>query len=302
MAGKGDSVRTIFFALGANFAIFIAKSVAAVITGSGAMLAEAVHSLADCGNQVLLIYGAKAARRPATHDNPLGFGKAIYFWSFLVALMLFTVGGLFSVYQGIQKFDHPHEMEQPWLAFAVLAFAMLAEGTALRACLKIVEETRGERTLWQWFRTTRQADLVVIFGEDSAALAGLILAAVAIALTVYTGNPMFDAVGTLAIGVLLILVAIFVGIEIQAMLIGQSVSPATQARMQEFLEAREEVDQVYSLITLQLGKEAMVAVKARMRPASTPEAMIADINRTEAALKAEFPQIRWSFFEPDVED
>jgi cation diffusion facilitator family transporter len=276
--------------------------VAAFVTGSGAMLAEAVHSLADCGNQVLLIYGARASKRPATRDNPLGFGKAIYFWSFLVALMLFTVGGLFSVYQGIQKFDHPHEMEQPWLAFAVLAFAMLAEGTALRACLKIVEETRGERTLWQWFRTTRQADLVVIFGEDSAALAGLILAAVAIALTVYTGNPMFDAVGTLAIGVLLILVAIFVGIEIQAMLIGQSVSPATQARMQEFLEAREEVDQVYSLITLQLGKEAMVAVKARMRPASTPEAMIADINRTEAALKAEFPQIRWSFFEPDVED
>jgi cation diffusion facilitator family transporter len=297
-----NSARAILFALGANFSIFVAKSVAAFVTGSGAMLAEAVHSLADCGNQVLLIYGARASKRPATRDNPLGFGKAIYFWSFLVALMLFTVGGLFSVYQGIQKFDHPHEMEQPWLAFAVLAFAMLAEGTALRACLKIVEETRGERTLWQWFRTTRQADLVVIFGEDSAALAGLILAAVAIALTVYTGNPMFDAVGTLAIGVLLILVAIFVGIEIQAMLIGQSVSPATQARMQEFLEAREEVDQVYSLITLQLGKEAMVAVKARMRPASTPEAMIADINRTEAALKAEFPQIRWSFFEPDVED
>jgi cation diffusion facilitator family transporter len=297
-----NSARAILFALGANFSIFVAKSVAAFVTGSGAMLAEAVHSLADCGNQVLLIYGARASKRPATRDNPLGFGKAIYFWSFLVALMLFTVGGLFSVYQGIQKFDHPHEMEQPWLAFAVLAFAMLAEGTALRACLKIVEETRGERTLWQWFRTTRQADLVVIFGEDSAALAGLILAAVAIALTVYTGNPMFDAVGTLAIGVLLILVAIFVGVEIQAMLIGQSVSPATQARMQEFLEAREEVDQVYSLITLQLGKEAMVAVKARMRPASTPEAMIADINRTEAALKAEFPQIRWSFFEPDVED
>jgi cation diffusion facilitator family transporter len=297
-----NSAKAILFALGANFSIFVAKSVAAFVTGSGAMLAEAVHSLADCGNQVLLIYGARASKRPATRDNPLGFGKAIYFWSFLVALLLFTVGGLFSVYQGVQKFDHPHDMEQPWLAFAVLAFAMVAEGTALRACLTIVEETRGERTLWQWFRTTRQADLVVIFGEDSAALAGLILAAVAIALTVYTGNPMFDAVGTLAIGVLLILVAIFVGVEIQAMLIGQSVSPATQARMQEFLETREEVDQVYSLITLQLGKEAMVAVKARMRPASTPEAMIADINRTEAAQKAEFPQIRWSFFEPDVED
>jgi cation diffusion facilitator family transporter len=297
-----NSAKAILFALGANFSIFVAKSVAAFITGSGAMLAEAVHSLADCGNQVLLIYGAKAARRPATRDNPLGFGKAIYFWSFLVALLLFTVGGLFSVYQGIQKFDHPHEMEQPWLAFAVLAFAMVAEGTALRACLKIVEETRGERTLWQWFRTTRQADLVVIFGEDSAALAGLILAAVSIGLTVFTGNPMYDAIGTLAIGVLLIVVAIFVGIEIQAMLIGQSMSPATQAKIQQFLVDREEVVQVYSLITLQLGHDAMVAVKARMRRVATPEELIADINRTEAAMKAAFPQIRWSFFEPDVED
>ena len=297
-----NSARAILFALGANFSIFVAKSVAAFVTGSGAMLAEAVHSLADCGNQVLLIYGAKAAQKPATRDNPLGFGKAIYFWSFLVALLLFTVGGLFSVYQGIQKFDHPHEMEKPWLAFAVLAFAMVAEGTALRACLKIVEETRGERTLWQWFRTTRQADLVVIFGEDSAALAGLILAALAIGLTVYTGNPMYDAIGTLAIGVLLIVVAIFVGIEIQAMLIGQSMSPATQAKLSQFLVDREEVDEVYSLITLQLGPDAMVAVKARMRRVATPEALIADINRTEAAMKAAFPQIRWSFFEPDVVD
>jgi cation diffusion facilitator family transporter len=297
-----NSRRAIFFALGANFSIFVAKSVAAFVTGSGAMLAEAVHSLADCGNQVLLIYGARAATKPATRDNPLGFGKAVYFWSFLVALLLFTVGGCFSVYQGIQKFDHPHEMSKPWLAFAVLAFAMVAEGTALRACLKIVEETRGERTLWEWFRTTRQAQLVVIFGEDSAALAGLILAAVAIGLTVYTGNPMYDAIGTLAIGVLLIVVAIFVAIEIQAMLIGQSMSPATQARLSQFLVDREEVDEVYSLITLQLGPDAMVAVKARMRKVATPEALIADINATEAAMKAAFPQIRWSFFEPDVAD
>jgi cation diffusion facilitator family transporter len=297
-----NSAKAILFALGANFSIFVAKSVAAFVTGSGAMLAEAVHSLADCGNQILLIYGARAARKPATRDNPLGFGKAIYFWSFLVALLLFTVGGLFSVYQGIQKFDHPHQMHEPWLAFAVLAFAMVAEGTALRACLKIVEETRGERTLWQWFRTTRQADLVVIFGEDSAALAGLILAALSIGLTVYTGNPMYDAIGTLAIGILLIVVAIFVGIEIQAMLIGQSVSPATQAKIQQFLVDREEVDKVYSLITQQLGPDAMIAVKARMRKVATPEELIADINRTEAAMKAAFPQIRWSFFEPDDAD
>jgi divalent metal cation (Fe/Co/Zn/Cd) transporter len=219
-----------------------------------------------------------------------------------VALLLFSMGGLFSLHQGWQKLAHPQPVHSPWLAVAVLVFSMIAEGTALRTCIQMINRTRGERSLWEWFRTTRQADLVVVFGEDTAALVGLTLALVAVLLTVVTGNPIYDAVGTMAIGALLIVVSLFLGREIKAMLIGQSMAPATVADMRGFLDGREEIVQVYSLITLQLGLDAMVAVKARMREVATPEQLIADINRVEAALKARYPQVRWSFFEPDNVD
>jgi cation diffusion facilitator family transporter len=302
MAKESGSIKAVWYAFGANFSIFIAKGFAAFITGSGAMLAECVHSLADCGNQLLLVYGMRRSKDPPSPDAPLGYGKAIYFWSFLVALLLFSVGGLFSLYGGWQKLEHPVEIERPWVAISVLVYSALAEGTALRKCIELINRTRGERSLWQWFKTTRQADLVVTFGEDAAALVGLSLALVAVVLTLVTGNPLFDALGTMAIGALLVVVAFFLGIEIKAMLIGQSMAPATEVQIRAFLLAREEVDHLYSLITLQLGLDAMVAVKARMRAVATPDALIEDINRVEAALKERFPQIRWSFFEPDNAD
>jgi cation diffusion facilitator family transporter len=302
MARETGSVKAVWYAFGANFSIFVAKGVAAAITGSGAMLAECVHSLADCGNQLLLLYGMRRSRQPASADAPLGHGKAIYFWSFVVALLLFSMGGLFSLYQGWHKLGHPEPVHSPWLAVAVLVFSAVAEGTALRNCIQLIDRTRGERSLWQWFRTTRQADLVVVFGEDAAALVGLSLALVAVLLTLATGNPLFDALGTMAIGALLVVVALFLGIEIKAMLIGQSMSPATTDDMRAFLQAREEIVKVYSLITLQLGLDAMVAVKAKMRDVDTPALLIADINRVEVALKARYPQVRWSFFEPDIAD
>src|SRR5436190_1596064 len=286
MARETGSIKAVWFAFGANFSIFIAKGVAAAITGSGAMLAECVHSLADCGNQLLLVYGMRRSEQPATPDVPLGYGKAIYFWSFLVALLLFSMGGLFSLHQGWEKLAHPQAVHSPWLAVGVLIFSAAAEGAALRTCIQMINRTRGERTLWEWFRTTRQADLVVVFGEDTAALVGLTLALLAVLLTLVTGNPLFDALGTMAIGGLLIVVSLFLGREIKAMLIGQSMAPATVIEMRAFLQGREEIAQVYSLITLQLGLDAMVAVKARMREVATPELLIADINRVEAALKA----------------
>ena len=302
MARESGSIKAVWYAFGANFSIFIAKSVAAWITGSGAMLAEAVHSLADCGNQLLLVHGMRRSRRAPSPDAPLGYGKAIYFWSFLVALLLFTMGGVFSLYEGWHKLQHPLPVDRPWIAVAVLVFSALAEGTALRKCIELIDRTRGERSLWQWFKTTRQADLVVVFGEDAAALVGLALALLAVLLTVATGNPLFDALGTIAIGALLVMVALFLGTEIKAMLIGQSMAPAVEAQIRAFLLAREEVAHLYSLITLQLGLDAMVAVKARMRPVATPDELVADINRVEAALKAAYPQVRWSFFEPDNAD
>ena len=265
MAGAGDSTRAILFALGANFAIAVAKGVAAFVTGSSAMLAETVHSLADCGNQGLLLLGMRQARRASSPEYPLGHGKAIYFWSFLVAVMLFTVGGMFSLYEGIHKLQHPEPLKQWYWAAGVLVFGIVAEGISMRACLQEVNKSRGDRGLWQWFRESRQSELVVIFGEDLAALLGLFFALVAVLLAVATGNPVWDAVGTIVIGVLLIVIAVLVAVEVKAMLIGQSIDPLREGEIREFIQSRPEVTRVISLISLQLGNEAMVAVQAQMR-------------------------------------
>ncbi len=299
MAGNGDSNRAIFFALGANLAIAAAKGVAAFVTGSTAMLAETVHSLADSGNQLLLLLGLKQAKQPPSPDYPLGYGKAIYFWSFLVAVMLFTVGGMFSLYEGIHKLQNPEPLKQWWWAAGVLVFGLVAEGVSLRACLQEVDKSRNGRSLWRWFRQSRQAELVVIFGEDLAALLGLAFALGAVMLTVVTGNPLWDAVGTIAIGALLIIVAVFVAIEVKAMLIGQGLDPVRRLQLQQFLEARPEITRVISLITLQLGNDAMVSVQAHMREATDATVLISEINAVEAAMKRAFPEVLWSFFEPE---
>jgi cation diffusion facilitator family transporter len=299
--GKADSVRTILYALGANLAIAAAKTAAAIFTGSSAMLAEAIHSYADSGNQGLLLWGLKQAKRPPTPDYPLGWGKAVFFWSFIVALVLFSLGGLFSLYEGWHKLGASDGLSYPWVAVAILAFGIAAETVSLRACLHEVNKVRGDRGLWRWFRESRQSELVVILGEDLAALLGLALALAAILLTIATGNPVWDALGSMAIGVVLILVAAGIAVEIMGLLIGQSAEPATEARLREVLSRQPEVEGIYKLITLQLGTTLMVAVKARMRPAGARE-LVAAINRAEAALRAEFPEIQWLFFEPDVAD
>jgi cation diffusion facilitator family transporter len=302
MAGQGDSIRAIFFALGANFAIFVAKLVAALMTGSGAMLAEAVHSLADCGNQILLLFGIRQAKKPPSPDYPLGYGKAVYFWSFLVALMLFSVGGMFSLYEGWHKLHDEQPINAPWIAIGVLVFSIIVEGISMRACLVEVNKARGGRSLWKWFRSTRQVELVVIFGEDLAALLGLALALIAVVLSMLTGNPIWDALGTLAIGALLVIVAVFISVEVKAMLIGQSVDPQTREQMREFLEQRPEIEKLFNLLTLQLGSDVMVSIKAKMRGEVSADGMIAQINAIERELKRRFPEVRFSFFEPDVDD
>lgn len=302
MAGHANSIRTIFYALGANFAIFLAKATAAFITGSGAMLAEAVHSLADCGNQGLLLLGIRDAKAPPSPDYPLGHGKAIYFWSFLVALILFSVGGAFSIYEGIHKLTAPEPLKWAGIAVAVLAFGIVAESISMWGCLREVNKVRGERSLWRWFRESRQSELIVIFGEDLAALLGLTLALIAVVLTMLTGNAVFDALGTLAIGVLLVVIAVFIAVEVKALLIGQGVEPARKAAMLAFLEQRPEIARVFNLLTLQLGKDVMVAIKAEMNRDLSTRGVVDGINAVERELKAAFPEVRWSFFEPDVAD
>jgi cation diffusion facilitator family transporter len=300
MSGHGDSNRAILFALGANFTIFVTKGIAAFITGSGAMLAETVHSLADCGNQLLLLLGLRQARFAPSPDYPLGYGKAIYFWSFLVAVILFSVGGMFSVYEGIHKLQHPEPLKQWWWAVGVLVVSIIAESVSMRACLVEVNKARGSRSLTRWFRESRQAELIVIFGEDLAALLGLIFALVAVVAAVVTGDPMWDAIGTLAIGALLIVIAVFVAIEVKAMLIGQSADPGVSAAIRGFMSQRAEIARVFSIITLQLGNDLMVAAKVQLQRGSVgPEDAI---NTIERELKRHFPQVKWSFVEPDNAD
>jgi len=302
MAAQSNSVKSILYALAANGAIAIAKFVAAIYTGSGSMMAEAVHSSADCTNQGLLLLGLKKAKKPPTIEHPLGHGKEIYFWSFIVAIMLFSVGGMFSIYEGMHKLDSTEPLSNPWIAIGVLVFAILAEGGSLWGCILEINKTRGDRSLWRWFRESRQSELVVVFGEDLAAQMGLVFALAAIGLTMITGNPIYDAIGSIVIGILLIIIAILVAREVKDLLVGQGVDPLVDVKMREFLHNQPQVRGIYNMLTLQLGNDVMVAIKAQMPAGLSGKEQIDAINQTEAAFKAEFPQVLWLFFEPDCKD
>ncbi len=302
MSAQADSLKSIFYALGANLAIAISKTVGAVFTGSSSMLAEAIHSFADCGNQALLIWGLKESRRASSPNHPLGHGRAIYFWSFIVALMLFSMGGIFSIYEGVHRIATGEPVKFPWVAIAILAFGVVAESVSLWGALREITKERAGLSLWRWFRTSRQSELLVIFAEDVAALGGLAMALGFIALSVLTGNPVWDAIGSIAIGALLVTVALTVGVQIKSLLVGQSVDPKSLAAMRAHLEAQPTVGQVYNVLTQQLGREVMVAVKARMQPQGTELALIIAINDVERSFRSAFPEVRWMFFEPDIED
>ncbi len=299
MSHGSDSLKSIFYALGANSAIFVAKLGAAFFTGSGAMMAEAIHSLADTGNQLLLLLGLRQSKRPPTLEYPLGFGKSIYFWSFIVALIMFSLGGMFSIYEGVHKLQHPAPLENPLLAVGVLIFSIVAEGTSMWGCLREVNKVRNGRSLVQWFRESRQSELLVVFGEDFAALLGLIFALFAVILTMITGNPFYDAIGSIGIGVLLVLIAICIGIEVKNLLIGQGVEAELKKEMVAFLEQEEKVEKIFNVLTLQLGKDVMVAVKAKMCNCDSASEMVEAINSCEKRFRVRFPETLWLFFEPD---
>lgn len=302
MTGRDDTTTTILFALGANAFIAVAKGTAAWVTGSTAMIAETVHSVADCGNQGLLLLGLKRSARPPDAEYPLGYGREIYFWSFIVALMLFSMGGMFSIYEGIHKMDSDRMLDDPWIAIAVLSLSLAAESVSLWKCLAQVNALRGAQSLWRWFRESRRSELLVVLGEDIAATLGLSLALLAVGATMLTGNSMYDSLGSLSIGVLLLIVAVCVGIEVKALLVGQSAEPALQEEVRRFLMTRGEVTEVLNLIMLQNGADVIVAVKVRMTERVSAPALIEAINRCERALRAAFPQVRWLFFEPDTEE
>ena len=301
MSGKADSLKTVLYALGANAGIALGKTGAAIYTNSGSMLAEAIHSFADCANQGLLLWGMKSAKQAPDADHPMGYGKAIYFWSFVVALLLFSVGGLFSINEGWHKLHSPEPLHQPWIAIGILLFSVILESFSMAGCVREVNKVRAGRSWPHWFRETRSAELVVIFGEDLAALCGLTLAFLAVVATVLTGNLVYDALGSIAIGVLLVVVAFFLSREIKAMLIGHSAEAPIRQGIEDFVAAQPAVDKVLNIITLHFGDDLMVAVKAHLRETGSVAKLSEQINAVEAGLKQAFPQIKWIFFEPDTE-
>jgi cation diffusion facilitator family transporter len=301
MSHQNSSVKSIFFALLANLGIAITKTVAAVITGSGAMLAESIHSYADCGNQGLLFLGLKKSKKNADDEHPLGYGKEIYFWSFIVALILFSLGGLFSIYEGMHKMGSKEGLNSPMIAIVVLSVSILLEAASLYGCIVQINKVRHNISLWKWVKTSRQSELVVVLGEDIAALLGLMFALIAVLMSVVTGNPVYDAIGSIVIGGLLVIIAIFLATKIKSLLIGQSADDSVRSEIKTFLESRPEITQVINLITLQLGSQVMVAVKAKMAKTETVDQLISNINMCEAELKKAVPSVSWIFFEPDNE-
>lgn len=299
MAG-GDSVRAVWAALMASLATALAKGIAAVASGSSVLLVETLHSLAGSLNQGLLALALGRAREADARLRPLGHGKALYFWSFLVAVMVFTLAGMMALDEGIHRLHDAQPVRRGSWALGAIAIAFAAEAMALRACLREVQRARSGRTLARWFRESRQGGLVVVFGQRLASLLGLSLALAAVALSVATGDATWDALGTIAVGVLMIVVAVLVAVEVKAMLVGQSIDPVREREMRAFLEGHPDVVGVVSLLSLQVGNEAMVAVQVRMREGFDAPTLAARIDAVERALEARFPEVRWSFLEPDL--
>jgi len=297
-----STVRAILYAFLANLGIAIAKSWAALVTGSGSMLAEAIHSYADTGNQVLLYLGLKQAQRPPDKEHPLGYGKLSYFWSFIVAIMLFSLGGLFSIYEGYHKLKHPEELSQVWIAITVLLIAILLEGGSLMGCLREIRKLRGDRPFREWLKNTRNSELVVVLGEDVGAQFGLVLALFFLWLAWATGNPVYDAIGSMCIGVVLLIISVFIAWRVKSLLVGRSADPEVQAAIDEIVTADPDVLQVYNTITIQFGPQTMVAIKVKMDPGLTINEAVRDINELERELKARIPKIGWCFVEIDLCD
>ena len=301
-SSQSATARAILYAFLANAGIAIAKTWAASLTGSGSMLAEAIHSYADTGNQVLLFLGLKQSVRPPDAEHPLGYGMLSYFWSFVVAMLLFSVGGLFSIYTGVHKFQNPEPLTQVWVAIVVLVIAICLESFSLLGCLRQIRAVRGERPFRVWLEHTRNSELVIVLGEDIAALLGLCLALLFISLAAISGNPVFDAIGSMCIGVVLIVISVFLTLRMQSLLVGRSADPLIREAIDKVIRDNEDIEQVFNTITMQMGPYTMLAAKIKLRSGIDIDTAIDDINALEVRLKEEIPNLKWCFIEPDVMD
>ena len=294
-------MRAIIAALLANIGIAITKFIAAAISGSASMFAEAIHSVADSGNQFLLIIGGKRSRRAATATHPFVYGRSRYIYAFMVSIVLFSIGGMFSIFEGVQKLSEPHELENAWLPLTVLGVAIVLESFSLRTALHEAKKARGKTSLVKYIRHAKSPELPVVILEDIAALLGLVFAFAGVSLTVLTHNPIFDAYGTLAIGALLILVAIILGAETSSLLVGEGASADDTALIRDALEVVVGKGGVIHMKTLYLGpEELMLGAKISITKNATGEDVAETINAAEESVRNAVPATRVIYLEPDI--
>ena len=293
--------KAIIAALFANLGIAITKFIAWAFSGSSAMLAEGVHSLADTSNQLLLLRGGKLAKKAATPEHPFGFGRERYVYAFVVSIILFSIGGVFSIYEGVDKLQHPHPLENAWIPIVVLIIAMILESFSLRTAMIESNRVRGKQTWMQFVRHAKAPELPVVLLEDLAALIGLVFAFLGVGLTIITDNSLFDALGTLAIGALLIVVAIVLGIETKSLLVGEGASAADANRIRDAINADPDVEAIIHMKTLYIGPDEMlVAAKIAFASGARVADVASTINAVEARIRAAVPVARSIFLEPDV--
>jgi cation diffusion facilitator family transporter len=300
MSSHGGN-KAIIAALSANLGIAVTKFIAWAFSGSSSMLAEGVHSLADSGNQVLLLLGGRKSKKAADAEHPFGYGRERYVYAFVVSIILFSVGGVFSLYEGVEKLREPHPLEVPWLPVLVLAISLALEGVSLRTAIRESRPSKGQQSWVSFVRRAKAPELPVVLLEDAAALLGLSFAMIGVVLTWITGDGVFDAIGTLAIGVLLVAVAIILGIETKSLLVGEGASADDVAKIRTAVTGGPEVESIIHMKTLYLGPdELLVGVKVAM-PGRTVLADVASaINAVESRIREAVPIARVIYVEPDV--
>ncbi len=296
-----NSLTAVLYAFSANFGIALAKTGAAFWTGSGSLLAEAVHSFADCGNQVLLLIGMKRAEKLPTDKHPMGYGREPYIWSMMVAFTLFSVGGVFSIHEGWQRLSVPHPVENGGVAILILLLSIGLEGFSLKGALAALEEEKGDKSLWQWFRETQSSELMVVTGEDIAAQAGLAVAFIMLVLTMLTGDPIYDAAGSIIIGILLVVVAFIIGIEVHSLLLGES-NETIRDQVKAMIESDPKVRQVFNIWAINHGQQVMIVLKAELDPNMSVLEASTHINKLEKQIHTNHAKVQWVFFEIDTED
>ncbi len=295
-------IKAVVAALLANLGIAVAKFIAFFFTGSSSMLSEAIHSVADSGNQVLLLVGNKRARKEADERHNFGYGRRRFVYGFVVAVVLFLVGGLFSLYEGWHKWQHPEPLDSWWIAVLVLLVAIVLEGLSFRTAVREANRSRGRRSMVQFVRDARQPELPVILLEDAGALVGLVFALAGVGLAVLTGNGRFDAMGAMAVGTLLVVIAIFLAMEMAIMLTGESALPEEVEAIRVALESSDGVNRVIHLRTLHVGPdELLVAAKIAVAHSATGREIAEDIDDAEVKLRAAVPSAKYVFLEPDID-